>query len=128
MDCENLIEALESEYKKSRESFFRYAWRERISQDLVVENKYAKLVDWINEKIENELEAINIFNPADKNEEYTMGFLKTYKEACQDLAILLNFKGLLLDDRCNVQMRDNIEYAACKIFNIRYNETLQQYI
>ena len=127
MEFDNLIEAIEQEYAKSREAFFRYAWREKIKKIIADENKYVKLVEWVNEKITSNADIVNIFNPADKHEGYTVGFLKNYKDACGELAMLLNFKGLLLDERSTTTMRENIEYAICQIFKIKYNEDLELY-
>ena len=47
MEFDNLIEAIEQEYAKSREAFFRYAWREKIKKIIADENKYVKLVEWV---------------------------------------------------------------------------------
>jgi hypothetical protein len=128
MEFDNLVRAIEKEYKKSKEAFFAYAWRETVGSTLAIENKYSTLIDWINERICLNADIINIFNPADKTEQYTNGFFNTYRNACEELAMLLNFKEILLDDRCTVQMRENIEYAICKMFDMYYNEQLNNYV
>ena len=37
-------------------------------------------------------------------------------------------KIIILDKRCSIQMRENVEYAICKIFNVYYNKELNSYI
>lgn len=128
MKSEDLIDAIKNEYSKSHEEFFGYAWREKLSDILIWENKYSKLIEWIDVKIDECLKSINIFNPADKFEEYTNEYFNNYKTACGNLAMLLNFKLIILDKRCSTKMRRNIEYTICKIFEIKYNDMLQRYI
>lgn len=128
MEMEKLIKAIEKEYSKSIDVFFEYAWREKIDEFLNADTKYAKLVDWINERIETHRNTIDIFNPADRTEQYTNGFFELYRKACEEIAMLINFKIIILDKRCSMQMRENVEYAICKIFNVYYNKELDSYI
>ncbi len=128
MKSEDLIKAIESQYDKSRDVFFSYAWRKCIGECLTDENKYARLVDWINKKIKENLEDINIYNPADRNEKYTNGFFESYCNACKELAMLINLKWIMLDDRCSLKMRENIEYTICKVFNIKFDSKYNMYI
>ena len=48
--------------------YFGYAWREKINEILSNESKYARLVEWINERIDFNREVIDLFNPADRTE------------------------------------------------------------
>lgn len=108
--------------------FFGYAWRENIRNMLSKEDKYSKLIDWINKEIETHKNNMNIFNPADKVIGYTNEFFKNYETACKNIAMLLNFKEVLLDSKCTTKMRENIEYTICKVFNIKYSELLNDYV
>lgn len=128
MDSQKLIEAIEKEYDKSLDTFFSYAWREKVDEFLDDESKYSRLVDWINEQIDLCKDNINIFNPADKIKQYSNGFFNIYSNACKNIAMLLNFKGIILDKRCTTKMREDIEYTICKVFNIHYSEQLKIYI
>lgn len=128
MEIEKLIKAIEKEYDKNRDVFFEYAWREKINEFLNADTKYARLVDWINERIKMHRDTINAFNPADRTEQYTNGFFEHYRKACEELAMLINLKWIILDNRCTMAMRDNIEYTICKIFNIHYNDLLKCYV
>lgn len=128
MQAEDLIKAVENEYGKSKDEYFNYAWREKITECLNEENKYSKLIEWINERIDLNKININIFNPADRTEQYTNGFFELYRKSCEEIAMLINFKIIILDKRCSIQMRENVEYAICKIFNVYYNKELDSYI
>lgn len=128
MQAEDLIKAVEKEYGKSKDEYFNYAWREKITECLNEENKYSKLIEWINERIDLNKININIFNPADRTEQYTNGFFELYRKSCEEMAMLINLKIIILDKRCSIQMRENVEYAVCKIFNVYYNKELDSYI
>ena len=128
MQAEDLIKAVEKEYGKSKDEYFNYAWREKITECLNEENKYSKLIEWINERIDLNKININIFNPADKTKQYNNGFFNLFKKSCEEMAMLINFKIIILDKRCSMQMRENVEYAICKIFNVCYNKELDSYI
>lgn len=128
MKSEDLIRAIEKQYAKSRDTYFSYAWREKVNEWLDSESRYARLVDWINERIADNQINIDAFSPADKTKEYSNGFFNEYKQACEEIGMLLHLKGLILDNRCTTAMRDNIEYTICKFFNIHYNEQLKCYV
>jgi hypothetical protein len=124
----NIIDSIEKFMIKNNKIFFSYAWRENITEMLSNESKYQKLVEWINKRIESEQIALNVFNPADKSNEYTNEQFNAYKTACQNIAMLINIKYIILDNKCTIQMRENCEYAICKIFNVHYNEFLNIYV
>lgn len=127
MKGEDLIKAIEKQYAKSRDTYFSYAWREKVDEWLDSESKYARLVDWINERIEESQANIDLFSPADRPKWYTIGFFETYRKACGEIAMLIHLKWLLLDNRCTTKMRANIEYTICKIFHIHYNDIMKCY-
>ena len=128
MKSKDLIKAIEREYAKSMDAYFSYAWREKVNEFLSDESKYARLVDWINNRIDFNRDTIDVFNPADKYEQYNNGFFKNYCNACKELAMLINFKEIILDNRCTTEMRENIEYTICKIYKIHYSEQLKCYV
>lgn len=128
MRSEDLIKAIEKQYAKSRDTYFSYAWREKVDEWLDNESRYARLVDWINERIEDKQTTIDVFSPADKGEWYTNDYFKSYRSACEEIAMLIHLKWLLLDNRCTIKMRENIEYTICKVFNVHYNEMLKCYV
>lgn len=128
MNSENLIRVIEKEYAKTQDIYFSYAWRERVEETLKEESKYARLVEWINERVNLNKTIIDMFNPADRNEQYNNGFFSNYRKACEELAMLINMKCIILDNRCSSKMRENIEYAICKIFGIHYSQELGYYL
>lgn len=125
---QDIVKILEKIFYKNNKTFFSYAWREKITNILTTESRYCKLLDWINERIQFNLTLINVFNPADRTRNYTKGNLKTYLKSNQELSVLLNIKSLLIDDNCTTQMRDNLEYTICKLFNIKYSEDMKDYV
>lgn len=123
-----LLENIERFLRDNNEEYFSYAWRTGISEILTTESKYSRLIDWINSEIKYYQDNMNVFNPAHKIDGYTNAFLRIYRDACMNITILLNFKHILLDDNTTVQMRENIEYTMCKLYNIKYNDILKIYV
>lgn len=128
MSVDDLLENIEKFMIDNNKVFFSYAWRENVNNLLSSEDRYSKLINWINKEIEKHKTDMNIFNPADKVIGYTNEFFKNYETACKNIAMLLNFKEVLLDGKCTIKMRENIEYTICKVFNIKYNEMLNDYV
>ena len=108
--------------------YFGYAWRDKIGDMLEEESKYARLVEWINKEIDMCVQLVNAFCPADKDEGYTNGFVNTYLSQMQKLGVLVHCRLLLCDDRTTLEMRENIEYTLCKLYDIRYSTMLKEYI
>ena len=110
---ESILKAIEKEIQKGNNEFFGYAWREKlneISDFLEEESKYARLVEWINEKIKLLNSTKNVFCPADKNEDTTLTMVNTYLKQMENLAVLIHCKELL----------NNIE---TDYINNKFNET-----
>lgn len=119
-----LEDAIKNIFKENNQEFFSYAWRENVENFLSAENRYTQLIDWINQQLETEFVVINVFNPSDKDESYTQGYIKNYLEACQNVAMLVNAKTIILDEKCTTEMRKNWEYTICKLFNLEYNKEI----
>lgn len=128
MEAWRLVKSIEKKFNKNNETFFSYAWRDKVGEILKDESKYARLVDWIDEQIEINLRNINIFNPADKNKNYSKADFNTYLDSCRDLSLLINLKWIMLDSRSSSEIRENIEYAICSHFKIHFNDKLNKYI
>ena len=108
--------------------YFGSAWRDKIGDMLEEESKYARLVEWINKEIDMCVQLVNVFCPADKDEEYTNGFVNTYLSQMQKLGVLVHCRLLLYDDRTTLEIRENIEYTICKLYDIEYSSMLKEYI
>lgn len=128
MNSEELIEAIEKEFLKSRNEYFNYAWREKLDGIIADENKYCALLDWICNKVYASQSVIDAFSPADRTQQYTNSFFGIYADACRDVAMLLHLKGIIKDVRCTTEMRDNVEYVICKIYGVHYNKELGIYV
>lgn len=128
MNENDLIFVIEREFEKANEIFFSYAWRVKLSKLLNGEKKYSKLVTWMDDRIELNLNLINLFNPSDKTKQYKIEDFNTYRKACEEFAMLINMKSIILNEKCNMQMRKNIEYAICKYFNVHYDDMLNRYV
>lgn len=128
MDIETLIKLLEKQYIKNNKEFFSYAWRENLTNYFEEDSKYQALIEWIDAELKSAQAVQNVFNPADKIDGYTNAYFDTFKKVSMNLAILLNFKHLLLNTNTTTTMRDNIEYSICKIYNVKYNKELNSYI
>lgn len=123
-----ILRKIEREINNSFGEYFSYAWRENLNEMLENESRFARLVEWINEEIEQKMSTANIFSPADKTEQYTNDFFKTFKDLSSDIFMLIYFRELLLDNRTTTKMRENIEYAIGKVFNVHYSEFLKVYV
>ena len=128
MKTQKLLDLIEKRMIKENEIFFSYSWREKIDEWLTNESRFARLVEWINERIESNYTTIDVFNPADKDETFTGDRMKLYLNACQEVAMLMNAKHIILDNRCTTKMRENWEYTICKLFGVHYNEQLGCYV
>lgn len=125
---QKLLSDIEQFMKRNNMEYFSYAWHENIVNMLDNESKYNKLIDWIDKQLYDYSDQINIFNPADKTLQYTNENFKTFQNACTNIAMLLNFKTTLLDDKCTTEMRENLEYTICKLYKIQYNKNLNEYL
>lgn len=128
MDNYELLRNIEQFMIKNNQTFFSYSWREKINEFMSSESKYSRLIDWINDQIEYYRNNLNVFNPADKTDDYNNSYFKTYEDACKNVAMLLNFKWILLDNHCTTEMRNNIEYSICKLYKIHYSKELDCYV
>lgn len=128
MEIKEIEKALEREIKAHLGEYFSYAWRDKLGEMLAVESKFARLLEWVNKEIADCCFVVNFFSPADKNENYTMTHIKIYLDKMRDLAVLVHCRELLLDNRTTVEMRENVEYTICKLFNIHYCENLKCYV
>lgn len=125
---DKILVAIERECRDSLGTFFLYAWREGIANILETESKYARLVKWINGEIESAKTMVNVFAPAIRTADYRNAEIKQYLEQMQRLAVLTHSKELLLDERTTTEMRENIEYALCKLYGIHYSKELLCYV
>ena len=124
---DKILNSIEKELQKNNKAFFSYAWRENIINFIECESKYEALLKWINSTIYTQTIGINVFNPADKTDTYTNEYFKNYMESLKNFAFLVNMRDILCDQRTTTQMRDNIEYTICKVYNIHYNKELNEY-
>ena len=124
---EEILKAIEKSFCENTQTYFSYAWKQNIGEMLENESKYASLVSWIDKEIETCKTIINIFCPADKTEDYTNADIRNYLSYIQKFSVLTHCKLLLLDGRSDIKMRENIEYALCKLYNISYSEELNNY-
>lgn len=127
MEIEKLLNAIKNEFRKHDNTYFEYAWREKIGDMLETESKYEKLVEWIDEQLDFCCETVGVFSPADRNEKTTMQNVNTYRTFMEKIAILVHCREMLLDSRSTTKMRENIEYTLCKLYKISYDKELNLY-
>ena len=116
--------AIEREIRKQDGIYFSSAWREKLGEILKEESRYAKLVQWLNERLELYEGTINIFSPGEWSEE----FEESYLRQIEDCGVLIHARDLLLDSRCSGKMRENIEKFICRRYGIHYSEGFGEYI
>lgn len=125
---ERILRGISRALVESNQIFFESAWRKKIGEILMEESRYTKLVRWCDSEIERRQGVVATFNPASRNETYTNDMFKTYQAQLGELAMLVQFREMLIDSQCTEEERKNIEYAICKIFCIKYEENLRDYI
>lgn len=120
--------ALIKEYGETIANFFMAEWRDLSKLCFELSERYAKLVEWCDKEIKQAALTINTFSPVDKDGNYTVDFLKTWREDLHYFSELVYFRALLLDNRTNNEQRKNIEYTICKLYGIHYNEYLGVFV
>lgn len=128
MQTEKLLNALSDAFKESGEQFSEFLWRDNIGEMIESQKRYSRLVEWIERQIDICMLRININTPANKSEDYTNGKFSDYLEDLKDVALLVNCKELLKDERTSREQRGNIEYTLCKIYGVHYSEYLEDYV
>ena len=127
-DFYDFKQALAAEYGERSAEFFAAAFRQLSGELLTQTNKYTRLVDWMDKEIRNAGGLINAFSPAAKMDDYTQAQALLWREQVHYIAELVYFRGILLDNRTSNQERQNVEYTVCKLYGIRYNEYLEDYV
>ena len=120
----DLCEVLKNKFEEINEQFFSYAWREKLGEILKEENKFSRLIEWLDKEIELCGALANIFSPTD----WQNDFLPQYLETIQKYAVMIHIRALLIDDRMTTKMRKNIEKIVCNQFGVHYNEELDCYV
>lgn len=128
MEKEAFLSYLEDFMVENNAEFIDFAMKEQIANLLEQSSRYAKLVEWIDKQIEANKNNMNAFNPSLRNDDYINAYFKNYDEACKNIAMLLNLRFILVNKHCTNDMRENIEYTICKVFNVHYNDSLQAYV
>lgn len=125
---EQIIQALKSKFDTLNLTFYQNIWEKRVYNWLLEDDKYSKLADWCSREIEVLGDISSVFSPINKSDKYSMDDFKTYKDSIGNLAIIVHLRSILVSAKCSDQERKNIEYALCKIFNIAYSDTANEYI
>lgn len=120
----DLCEVLRLAFAKNNQTFFGYAWREKLGEFLEEESRYAKLVEWLNKEIGRRGDMINVLSPANWSNEFETGYIENLKE----FAVMVHTRDLLLDNRTTMEMRERIEKMLCNHYGIHYNEELESYV
>lgn len=124
---DRILKAIQEELQKSTIEFFSYAWREKVSNILTEESRFSRLIEWINNELEQNAITASLFNPAmradhDDKSFYSKGFFENYKEALLNQSLLIHARETMLDEHCTDKHRETIEAMLCKMFNIKYNK------
>ena len=127
-DFYDFKKALAEQYGDRNAEFFAMAFRQ-VSGDLLEQaSRYNRLVDWLDKEMRQAGGIINAFTPAAKTDDYTQAQAKLWREQVHYFAELLYFRGLLLDNRTSNEERQNIEYTLEKIYGVKYDEYLEDYV
>ena len=109
-------------------NFAKFIIKDELNNIIEKNIKFDKLIKQIEKEIQYYLGVKNIFNPALKNKSYTKEFYNTYSNACMNISILCDMQNILLSSFCTQEMYENIEENIFKIFKIKYNENMQEYL
>lgn len=128
IDINELTQMLSQHIGREQAEFYAQAIHKEQGTYLEETSRFARLVEWIDNEIRNAGIVINDFSPADKTDTYNTAQYKLWDEHVSLIGKLLVFRAFLVDSRSTTQQRRNIEYTACKIFGIHYNEDLGVYV
>lgn len=127
-DNSELLNAIKESVEKQIGYFFEPAWKRNCGEMLKEESKFAKLVDFLQRKIDLCEKALPCFSPVYRYEGYSAAYYKEYRQLLGELAFLIVLKEHLLDNRTSEEMRANIEYTICKEYSVHYSEELKEYV
>jgi len=124
-DKELLLQTIERCMRYSNTRYFESAWQNHLGEFLEEEHKYTMLVEWLNEQIERETDMLIVYNPSDTD---MHPYLDDYQDIVAKLGVCIHCKTTLCAKETTPTMRENIEKALVKMYNIHYNETLDCYV
>jgi len=128
MTAERLLIALEEEFKKNGEEFKAFLWQDGLGKTLESQKRFVKLKNWVRRRIEIESLSFSINAPMKRTEEYTNGNFEDYLESIQSFGVLLHCLQLLEDRQTSEEQRKNIEYTLERLYGVKYDEMLEDYV
>ena len=116
---EKFYNTLKSELHKISVAFFDYAWDANITEWLQTESRYTKLVEWLKSETESRRKYLAVL--------FTDNF-EQYKQHLAEFAILLQCYDIILDPKCTIAIRTDLEQKICNMCNISYSDFLNAYV
>lgn len=128
LDIDELKRVLSQHLGRENAAFFAQAIHDKQGEYLEETSRFSRLIEWIDNEIRIAGIVINTFSPADKHDTYTTADFKLWREHLHIISEMLFFREILVDARTTTAQRRNIEYTACKLYGIHYNEDLGGYV
>lgn len=128
MTTKDLIDAIGTRLKKEGNLFLPSVWTEAVVAAAEKQNRWGKLVAWADRRLDELAVVTNVMTPANWDEDYKKRDLDSWLDNMKDIAVLTSCELILLDEKATEAQRENIEYALGKLFGVRWDEYLNDYV
>lgn len=124
----DLVDAIEKRLKKEGNLFLPSLWTEAVVKAAQKQNRWGKLLAWIDRRLDDLSIVTNVMTPANRDEDYKKRDLDSWLDNMKDIAVLTSCELILLDEKATEAQRENIEYTLEKLFGVRWSEYLNDYV
>ena len=124
----DLVDAIEKRLKKEGNLFLPSVWTEAVVKAAEKQNRWGKLIAWIDRRLDDLAIVTNVMTPANRDGDYKKRDLDDWLDNMKDIAVLTSCELILLDEKATEAQRENIEYTLGKLFGVRWDEYLNDYV
>lgn len=128
MTTKDLIDAIGTRLKKEGNLFLPSVWTEAVVKAAEKQNRWGKLIAWIDRRLDDLAIVTNVMTPANRDEDYKKRDLDDWLENMKDIAVLTSCELILLDDKATEVQRDNVEYTLRRLFGVEWSENFNDYV
>ena len=128
MTTKDLIDAIGTRLKKEGNLFLPSVWTEAVVKAAEKQNRWGKLIAWIDRRLDDLAIVTNVMTPANRDGDYKKRDLDDWLDNMKDIAVLTSCELILLDEKATEAQRENTEYTLEKLFGVRWDEYLNDYV
>ena len=124
----DLVDAIEKRLKKEGNLFLPSLWTDAVVKAAQKQNRWGKLLAWIDRRLDDLAIVTNVMTPANRDEDYKKRDLDDWLENMKDIAVLTSCELILLDEKATEAQRENTEYTLEKLFGVEWSENFNDYV